>query len=223
MSDLGAREKAPRRRGRKPQARSAATRESILDAALECLVERGYARTATADVAERAGVSRGAQLHHFPTRAGLLAATVEHLAERRLAELGRTLEARERTGDEIDAAVDFVWAAYSDPTAYASLELLIAARTDDDLLAHLRPVAERFEGTLAEADLALAPDSMARERRAALRKLVIAAIQGLAVMRVLDDDDASTEIVLDLLKDLCRRSLAAEARADRQDPGPQGS
>ena len=47
----------PRPAGRKPQARSSATRESILDAALECLVERGYARTATADVAERAGVA----------------------------------------------------------------------------------------------------------------------------------------------------------------------
>lgn len=214
MSDSRAREKAPRRPGRKPQARSAATRESILDASLECLVERGYARTATADVAERAGVSRGAQLHHFPTRAGLLAATVEHLAERRLAELGRTLERRERAGDEIDAAVDFIWNAYSDPTAYASLELLIASRTDDDLLAHLRPVAERFERTLAQADLTLAPDSMARERRAALRKLVIATMQGLAVMRVLDDEDASIEPVLEMLKDLCRRSLADEAKDD---------
>ncbi len=211
MSDPLAREKAPRRPGRKRQARSAATRESILDAALECLVERGFARTATADVAERAGVSRGAQLHHFPTRAGLLAATVEHLAERRLTELGRTLEAHDRTGDDIDAMVDFVWEAYSDPAAYASLELLIAARTDDDLLAHLRPVAERFEGSLAQADLDLAPDSMARERRAALRKLVISTMQGLAVMRILGEDDAAVEPVLDMLKDLCRRSLASEA------------
>ncbi|MDH3686033.1 MAG: TetR/AcrR family transcriptional regulator [Myxococcales bacterium] len=210
MSDPVVRKDAPRRPGRKPQARSAATRESILDAALECLVERGYARTATADVAERAGVSRGAQLHHFPTRAGLLAATVEHLAERRLAELRRTVEQGDRTGDEIDAAVDFVWDAYTDPTAYASLELLIASRTDDDLLAHLRPVAERFEETLERADLALAPDSMAREQRAALRKLVVAAIQGLAVQRVLSDDDAHVESVLGLLKDLCRRSLGAE-------------
>ncbi|NNL65707.1 MAG: TetR/AcrR family transcriptional regulator [Myxococcales bacterium] len=207
MSDPRAREKAPRRRDRKPQARSTATRESILDAALECLVERGYARTATADVAERAGVSRGAQLHHFPTRAGLLAATVEHLAKRRLSELGRTLEQRDRAGDDIDAAVDFVWDAYTDPTAYASLELLIAARTDEDLLAHLRPVAERFERTLEQADLTLAPDAMAREERAALRRLVVATMQGLAIMRVVDDDDASVESVLSMLKELCRNSL----------------
>ena len=100
--------KALQRPVRKPQARSAATRENILDAALECLAERGYARTAMADVAERAGVSRGAQLHHFSTRAGLLAATVEHLAERRLAELQRALDQRGQAGDGIDAAGDFV-------------------------------------------------------------------------------------------------------------------
>ncbi|MDJ0788868.1 MAG: helix-turn-helix domain-containing protein [Myxococcota bacterium] len=184
-----------------------ATRESILDAALECLVERGYARTATADVAERAGVSRGAQLHHFPTRAGLLAATVEHLAERRLAEMHRALGEGGRVDDEIDAAVDFVWEAFSDPTAYASLELLIAARTDDDLLAHLKPVAQRFEQTLERADLAVAPDSLARRQRTALRNLVMVAMQGLAVMRILDDDDAYVDGVLDTLKDLCRKRL----------------
>ena len=200
-----------RRAPRKAQARSVATRESILDAALECLVERGYARTATADVAERAGVSRGAQLHHFPTRAGLLAGTVEHLAERRLAELHRTLVEDGRVGDEIDAAVDFVWEAFSDPTAYASLELLIAARTDDDLLAHLRPVAQRFEQTLERADLAVAPDSLAQKQRAALRNLVMVAMQGLAVMRILSDDEAYVEGVLDTLKELCRQRLDDES------------
>lgn len=107
------------------------------------------------------------------------------------------------------AAVDFVWEAYTDPTAYASLELLIASRTDDDLLAHLRPVADRFEKLLELADLALAPDSMARRQRTALRKLVIAAMQGLAVMRIVNDDDAYVESVLGMLKDLCRKSLGA--------------
>lgn len=197
-----------RRRKRKPQARSAATRESILDAALDCLVERGYARTAMADVAERAGVSRGALLHHFPTRAGLLAATVEHLAERRFAELRRTLEGRAEEGDELGAAVDFVWSAYTDPTAYASLELLIAARTDDDLLEDLKPVVERLEKSLRLGDRERARESADRERLAALRNLVIVAMQGLAVIRIVKDEDAYVDGVLGLLKDVCRELLA---------------
>lgn len=211
---MSTRRNASRKPARKPQARSAVTRESILDAALGCLVERGYARTATADVAERAGVSRGAQLHHFPTRAGLLAATVEHLAERRLAELKRALERRSRVGDEVDGAIDFVWQAYTDPTAYAGLELAIASRTDEELRAHLRGVAGRFRKLLEQADLAIAPTEMEPPQRTALRRLVLAAIQGLAVTHVVDGDDAYVESVLGMLKDLCRKSVVAGGHGD---------
>ena len=59
--------------------RTAQTRARVLDAVLGCLVERGYAGTTTTAVAARAGVSRGAQLHHYRTRAALVAAAVEHL------------------------------------------------------------------------------------------------------------------------------------------------
>jgi AcrR family transcriptional regulator len=67
--------------------RSSATREALLDATIACLVEDGYASTTTSRVAERAGVSRGAHLHHFQTRPALVAAAIEHLARRRTDEL----------------------------------------------------------------------------------------------------------------------------------------
>jgi len=64
------------------EARSARTRGKVLDATIDCLLELGYANTTTTLISERAGVSRGAQLHHFPTKAELVAAAVEHLATR---------------------------------------------------------------------------------------------------------------------------------------------
>jgi len=66
--------------------RTATTRARLLDAAIDVLVDLGYARASTQEIARRAGVSRGAQLHHFPTREALVVAAVEHLVERRLAE-----------------------------------------------------------------------------------------------------------------------------------------
>jgi len=63
--------------------RSRVMRERLLDAAVECLIECGYSGTSTTLVSERAGVSRGAQLHHFPSRADLLVAAVEHVAQAR--------------------------------------------------------------------------------------------------------------------------------------------
>ena len=73
---------------RVPQAdRTRAMRARLLEATVELLVERGFAGTSTTLVSDRAGVSRGAQLHHFPTKNDLVVAAVEHLTERRGAEL----------------------------------------------------------------------------------------------------------------------------------------
>src|SRR5215468_6574679 len=69
--------------GRTQEERSAAMRERLLDATIDCLVEYGYSGTTTTRVAERAGVTRGAQVHHFPTKTDLVTAAVRHLATKR--------------------------------------------------------------------------------------------------------------------------------------------
>src|SRR5580700_10650527 len=66
--------------------RSAAMRERLLDAAIDCLYELGYSGTTTIEVAARAGVSRGAQLHHFPTKEHLVTLAVRHVLAKRLEE-----------------------------------------------------------------------------------------------------------------------------------------
>jgi AcrR family transcriptional regulator len=61
--------------------RSRAMRATLMEAMIECLVERGSAGTSTTLVSERAGMSRGAQLHRFPPEDALVVAAVEHLTE----------------------------------------------------------------------------------------------------------------------------------------------
>ena len=69
---------------RTPQAeRTRATRLRLMEATVECLVELGWAGTTTTIVSERAGVSRGAQLHHFPTKQDLVVSAVAYLMDRR--------------------------------------------------------------------------------------------------------------------------------------------
>src|SRR5215470_12505645 len=72
---------------RTQQQRRDETRRALLDAAVESLIEVGFARTTTLEVQRRAEVSRGALLHHFPSKAELLVAAVDHLAEKRAAEM----------------------------------------------------------------------------------------------------------------------------------------
>ena len=120
--------------------RSASTREALLDATIACLVEDGYANTTTSRVAERAGVSRGAHLHHFQTRNALVAAAMEHLAERRGEQL---LEAAEKLTDgpgRLAASLDLLWSTYASPLYQAALDLWTHARTDPELRERLTSV-----------------------------------------------------------------------------------
>ncbi len=129
----------PRRRRTQAERREA-TKTALLDATIECLVEYGYAGTTTSRVVERAGVSRGAQVHHFHTKAELVSEALRHLSERRLGELREQTHRLSETGEELGAALDLLWQNHSGPLFAASLELWVAARTDAELRASLIPV-----------------------------------------------------------------------------------
>jgi len=96
-------------RRRTQEERSAATKGRLLDATLECLAELGYARTTTTEIAERGGVSRGAQLHHFATKAELVTEAVEHLFERRDQEFREAFARLPADASRGRAAVDLLW------------------------------------------------------------------------------------------------------------------
>jgi AcrR family transcriptional regulator len=113
--------------------RRATTRAALLDATIDCLVEYGYVNTTTSRVAERAGVSRGAQVHYFPTKALLVTAAVEHLARRRTDELRERVPDLPEGDEKIGRLLDLVWDAHSGPVFDATLELWVAARTDPEL------------------------------------------------------------------------------------------
>ncbi len=82
---------------REPQQdRSRATRAKLLEAAIESLAELGYHASTVAVVAERAGVSRGAAQHHFPTRDALFTAALEHVTHVRAEQLRHELARSDR-------------------------------------------------------------------------------------------------------------------------------
>jgi AcrR family transcriptional regulator len=119
------------------QQRRDGTRRALLDAAVECLVEVGYARTTTLEVQKRSKLSRGALLHHFPTKAELLAATIVHLAEMRGRELKVHAVKLPKGPARIGAVLDLLWQSFTGPLFYVAMELRAAARTDTELRAAL--------------------------------------------------------------------------------------
>jgi AcrR family transcriptional regulator len=125
--------------------RSATTRRALLDAAIAALEEKGYGGTTTLEVQARAGVSRGALLHHFASRADLILAAVDHLSRERLDEVARLARTEAPAGDRLEWAVRTMWATFDGPLFKAALELWLAARGDPELLAALLP-QERMLG-----------------------------------------------------------------------------
>ncbi len=109
----------------------------LLSATVDSLLELGFARTTTLEVQKRAGVSRGALLHHFPSKAELLAACVAHLAELRGRELHSLALGLPTGKGRSDAALDLLWQSFSGPLFCVALELRGAARTDDEFRAVL--------------------------------------------------------------------------------------
>jgi AcrR family transcriptional regulator len=133
--------------------RTAETRGKLLDAAVDCLVEAGYSRTSTQEIARRAGVSRGAQLHHFPTKESLVVAAVERIVEMRLAEILASGP----------GGLDKLFETFSGRLYYAALELWVAARTDESLRVAMAPLEQTVATALQVGGQELYGDEMSAE------------------------------------------------------------
>ncbi|WP_436495014.1 TetR/AcrR family transcriptional regulator [Actinokineospora sp. HUAS TT18] len=116
-------------RRRSDAARSGLTRDRILRAAVDSLIEDGYAATSLGAVQARAGVSRGALLHQYPNKANLLVDAVRHLSDQQMDDIVETAP------DDDWLAV--LWRSFATPLFGAVLELWVAARTDPELRAAL--------------------------------------------------------------------------------------
>jgi AcrR family transcriptional regulator len=126
-------------------------RERLLDATIGCLVDYGYAGTTVTRIAERAGVTRGAQVHHFRTKDDLVTAAVTHLAGKS-AEFGWSQIARVADAeDPVGELLDVLWDMHKGPTFTATVELWVAARTDEDLRRHVSGVEPVLMSTLRDA------------------------------------------------------------------------
>jgi AcrR family transcriptional regulator len=126
--------------------RRATAHAKILDATAALLAEVGYANTSTGEVAKRAGVSRGALQHHFPTKVELTAATLQWLLERRVAEFQLLVEVTSEEGNRFDAAIDVLWSIFQGPTFVAWHAVTFAAHTDPGL----RPLAAEMHTRLRD-------------------------------------------------------------------------
>ena len=173
----------------------------VLDATVECLIELGHSGTTTAAVQERAGISRGALMHHFGSKADLLVAAVHHLARQRGANLVARAAALDDSVDRTSQAIDLLWETFTGPLFTATLELWTASRTD----AELRRAVLEFERSLRDQltvamEILFGADAAARPAFAVAVELTLQFMRGAALTAILRTDPTRQRDVIDRWK-----------------------
>jgi AcrR family transcriptional regulator len=177
--------------------RTRAMRARLLEATVELLVEKGYAGTSTTLVSERAGVSRGAQLHHFPTKQDLVVAAVRHVTEVRGEELAAAASGLPTGPKRTRAVLQVLGDHFTSPVFTAALELWVAARTDPPLLAEVAPLEQQVGRETHRMTVELLG---ADEAQPGVRELVQATldlVRGLGLANTISDDRRRRTRILD--------------------------
>ncbi|AOW93145.1 TetR family transcriptional regulator [Rhodococcus sp. WMMA185] len=126
------------------QDRSRVTRRHLLEETIDCLAEQGWAATTVSLVAQRAGVSRGAAQHHFPTREDLFTAALEVMFEARMEQARREATDLPTGAGRTEAVVSRLVEYYTGTLFKAALQVWTAAAADPELRARILPLEERF-------------------------------------------------------------------------------
>lgn len=190
--------------GRRTQEeRRASTRNRLMAATIESLIECGYNGATTLEIERRAGVSRGARIHHYPTKASLLAAAVDHLYDRisgSYAQAFGTPELGASDAERVRSGLRAMWALFRERDHAAVIELNVAARTDGELQQCLKEVGLRHRTLALQAAAQLF--GVSAEIAFPLIETIHATLMGLVLRRNVLADDQADGLSIAMLEDL---------------------
>lgn len=126
------------------QDRSRATRQRLLEATIASLADQGWVATTVGVVAEKAGVSRGATQHHFPTREDLITAALDYMFDTRMDEARRESTHLPIGPARTEAVVERLIEYFTGPMFKAALQVWTAAAADPDMRARVLPLENKF-------------------------------------------------------------------------------
>jgi AcrR family transcriptional regulator len=175
-------------RRRSQEERSAETRTRLLDATIECLLRYGYSGTTTPRVAELAGVTRGAQVHHFGSKDDLMLAALQHLTAKRIStEVARFSVDFASSDDVIDAILDLLWDIHSAPIFIPIVEMWVAGRTNSELGREVAKFESVATTTLMSVIAEFAPEGIHRSM-ADFVYTAMDALRGILISSFVDED-----------------------------------
>lgn len=194
------------------QRKSAQTRAAILEAAIACLATHGYARTTTQMIAEAAEISRGAMLHHYPTKSDLIRSIIAYsFYKRSLMMVEGVNKMSESSRVEEFSGLRILWESFSTRDFRAYLELNIASRTDGEVRDVFLPQARRFGQAWRDEGMELFPEWAGFPERLSLANdFVESMMEGLALNVEVWDAPDRVERMLAFLQRVVAKVFAGE-------------
>lgn len=161
-----------------------------MTATLDCLIEEGYVNATMNRIAERAGMSRGAQTHHFPAKIELIVAATEHLFKEFADNVSELAHATSEGDNSLEGFIDEIWKRFfSGRFMYASLELIVASRSDKNLHKRLEPLIKELHVSLDKTWLTFFRENDTDIGRSdVLFNLTLCLFRGMVVQSVLRKD-----------------------------------
>ena len=169
--------------------RSEETQTRILKAAANLIRKRGYAHFRTAEVAKEAGLSRGAQLHHFPTKDSLVVATLEYVFEQAQMLSRRRASAVNRPRDLIEAVIEDAREFFFSEHFMVAIDIVLSTSTNQSVRKQILDISRKarrpVEAAWAEA---LAANGVPGQLASDIVALTLSLVRGMALRTLWDND-----------------------------------
>jgi AcrR family transcriptional regulator len=152
-------------------------------------------------VTKRAKASRGAMLHHFPTRVDLLIATAEYILSSQRDYRRETLSAYPEDWRRFAAVAEVTWKLQQQPATVALLEIMLGSRSDRELRKRVAPLLRGIAAMRAE-DAASLAKAIGVDDTQALDDLILihdASLRGLTINLMFAQEPAQVEAARELL------------------------
>ena len=196
---------------RSQEERRTETCAKLREATIALIAERGYSNTTTVDISKRAGVSRGALLHHYPAKIDLIVDAAGEVWRNATAEVRHLSEALSHGELDTEAFVEGVWhRVFRRESVTMTLDLMSAARSDQELrkriAVHLQNLFEAYDEI---ADQAFAGSGLSKDQRRVMVSLTTCTIRGLKLQELMHPDPAMTQAIRDALKAMLDHILSS--------------
>lgn len=179
---------------RTQEERSATTKAEIIRGAIECLNEFGYRGATTPVIMKRVGLSLGALNHHFTDRQDLMLAVCEYAYEERASFLQPAVHKDQPLDVRFRDVASALWRAQRRPSQRAYVEILVAAKSNPEMLVPVGRYFERFDYDNQKFWLAAFDDvDASKDLLIRLRDLLLSSVRGMLVTMPFMQDDGYFE------------------------------